>query len=1096
MPSDSPPASLFEKNGMGALVGGAAAERRERLLRLARLSDEKNADHTSLAVWWLVASPAAAVAVRSLLLSAGVPGRLHPGVMTLRQAAERLNRHARPALLPLGPAARRALIGEIASNAEHRSSLGPLEELKESPGLVDFLASRFRQLRRDGIAAEQAGETLRRLDGGRAGNVLANLYRDYLQALGRGSLIDDEGQIAAATDQAASADLKLQRLLIDLPLGVCPIEERLVQAIADHAEECFVACTGPIEEASASHPDRGTRLPASLKQRSGWCGLLDFRNPEVFTEPRSNRRPAALCLIRDHLFDDHADADQSADGVRVIAGGGLHDTARRVARRVKLMLTEGAVPSDLVLAAPDLERSAPRYVEALAEYGVPVAVDAAPHLASAPVMQIVLDLLTLVETDWSFEALTTLIRRSDLPLLGNREEAAGFSSARIATEWFVRELQVPSGQKYLHRQAEQIASRPDAGDHLDRLRDAGRAAVGVFETLAHALEALPEEATALGWFDAIDTVLRRLGHTGLTTAADPADRGAGDVIEEACASLENLARWRDRKPRLLRWRGMLELLRSWSQRLRLPNRDSSEGRVRLVGTTTAVGLSVRHLIVVDADETAFTSTTGDAEDAMLGFYELATTPTESLTFAYAALDASAQPMLPSPYVTEIERLFAPQATRRDNEPLLATVSTDLAPASNREWRQRAVLQAMAGEAKELTACDPSGALTTSLASISARARGETFGSWEGILDGAASHAILAERFGSQHLWSASQLELMATCPFKFFSRQVLRLDEAGELTLGIDHRRRGSLMHDALAECLTKLIETLPPGQTLRDVPPDELSLRLSNQIDELCDTGKLPLHEAALAAIEARQTSDWAERYADQQRRFHNDKRWNDLDRPLTPTLLEARFGPAKGEPDAAEDSRSTDRTFELTLPNGEVLQLTGRIDRIDTARHGDQLLFSVVDYKTSKELRSTRAQMESGKQLQPVLYAMAARELFLEDEAIPVAAGYWAVRQKGFVGPSDKELPLMTYDTEGRVLPSDAWQEVVDAVRQRCETLVADIRGGRFPMFNDDEHCGQRCEFRTVCRVGQARSLNKLPAGVDGQEKENPSPPRQQGN
>lgn len=993
-----------------------------------------------------------------------------PGVATIRQAAEAVIHQRQPACLPLGPAAKRALIGELAATAEHRSALGPLEELIESPGLIDFLSSRFRELRREGVGPDEANGALLRTDGKRTASVLARLYKDYLRALGQHQLLDEEGIVLAAIEELSRlAAPPSGELIIDLPAPPSEIDRRFVVALSRGYCRITVSLPCPTEASG--------RLPGAEARWRSWSEALTSGDPGFPSTPSpvSINCPEGLRAIQERLFDETHSASSAAGGVHVIAGAGRQDTARRVMRRIKKLLSSGqARPDEILLAAPRLEETAPRYAEAAAEYGVPIAIDLAPKLGEASTCTAALALFTLAESDWSFEALLAVLGRQDLPELDAAQPPQGFSSPRAAAEWFARELQIPSGGAYLQRQAEQLAARGSGSERIERLAAAAEASIGVFERLSEAVDSLPEEATPLGWFDALDAALQRLGHPGLGSAPEAADRAAGDALEEACASLENLARWRDRKPRPMHRKRMRLLLEAWSTRLRLPSRGETEGRVRLLGTTTAVGVMCERLFVVGSDEASFSGP--DPDEAMLFFSELASLPTKSLTFAYAALDDSAQPLASSPYVSDVERLFDEGATRVDNEPLLAPLGLGEAPASAREARTEAARQATGGKPAELASLG-SVALLVSLTSVNERSRGDTFGKWEGVLSGEQAQAALVERYGTEHLWSASQLELMATCPYKFFSRQVLRMAPIGELTLSADYRRRGSLMHDALAECLTAIVDELPAGKTLGDVPPNDLSERLARRIDALADIGKLPAHEGALLAIEARQATDWAGRYADQQQAFDKQKRWSILDRPLTPTLLEARFGPATGV-DGAEDSRSTDEPFELVLPGGETMLVTGRIDRIDAAQVGGQTLFTVVDYKTSKEYRSSRELMESGKQLQPVLYALAAEELFFEDEAVPVAAGYWAVRKKGFVAPKDSELPLFSLD-DGRVLPSEAWQDVVATVRRRCEEIVREVRGGSFPMHNDDDDCGKICEFRTVCRVGHARSVGKLPAG-----------------
>lgn len=960
--------------------------------------------------------------------------------------------------------------------ARHKQALGPLEPLMDSPGLVSFLSSRFRDLRRKGLGPNEASGALRKTDGEEAGGVLARLYRDYTAVLDRDNLADDEESILVATQMADRTNTP-RRLVIDLPLTLTPIEEALVAAILANVDEATIAIAGPEEGSPAA-----AQLPAAKLLRERWEKIAAVS--ELNSALEAEALPAGLAHVRRHLFNDDAPQLPTSNfplPTSILSGGSAHDTARRVARRVKLLLTSGVRPSDIVLAAPSIDATAPRYVEALREYGVPVVVDASPHLETAGVVGAIRVLLDLVESDWSYDALLGVLSRSDFAQLKNRGVA----------EWLVREQQIPAGRKYLLQQASQIAKLDAKSSGAKRLVEKAGAALPVLEWIAKACDKLPSEAAPLAWLDAIDAALRTLGHQGISASANPDDRRAGDVLEEAAAAIESLAHWRGRDPRPHTRREWNALVRAWAGRLRLPTQGAAEGRVRLVGTTTAIGLPCEHLIIVEAGESAFASPDAEgADEAMLHFYELCATPSQSLSFAYPALDSAAQPLMASPYVTDVERLFAPNALRAGERPLLTAIDHEAAPASLRELRIHAALQAVDGDAKSLAAYGAvSGpALLDGLRSIDSRARGDDFGPWEGVLLSDAASQKLADDFGPKHSWSASQLELMAMCPFKFFARSVLKMAPVGELALGVDYRRRGTVMHDALAECLSELVKELADGESLRSIPAETLTKKLVERINAQVTSGKLPAHEASLARIEAKQATTWAQSYAQQQAKYETDARWREAGVALKPALLEVRFGKSSGE-EGVEDEHSVNDVFEFELPGGEVLRISGRIDRIDTAKFGDYVLFTVVDYKTSKTYSVKVEHIESGKQLQPVLYALAAQKLLLGEKSIPVGAGYWALQSKGFVAPPHKDLPLVVFE-DGEARASDQWLETVETVRARCETLVRDVRTGRFPMNNDDEDCGRSCEFRTICRVAQARSVGKVAtisnddASADGAE------------
>jgi hypothetical protein len=96
---------------------------------------------------------------------------------------------------------------------------------------------------------------------------------------------------------------------------------------------------------------------------------------------------------------------------------------------------------------------------------------------------------------------------------------------------------------------------------------------------------------------------------------------------------------------------------------------------------------------------------------------------------------------------------------------------------------------------------------------------------------------------------------------------------------------------------------------------------------------------------------------------------------------------------------------------------------------------------------------------------------------DATPISAGYWSAAG----GFDDKgALAVVLGDSGG-----DEWQRVRTAVHDIVRRFVAGIRHGEFPVASRDDECTSYCDFKTVCRVTQVRSLNKLwPKEVESQE------------
>ena len=125
------------------------------------------------------------------------------------------------------------------------------------------------------------------------------------------------------------------------------------------------------------------------------------------------------------------------------------------------------------------------------------------------------------------------------------------------------------------------------------------------------------------------------------------------------------------------------------------------------------------------------------------------------------------------------------------------------------------------------------------------------------------------------------------------------------------------------------------------------------------------------------------------------------------------------------------------------------------------------MIDYKSGRRTSLKQEHIESGEQLQLPIYVAAAQALVFGGEAEPLAAGYWTM-SSGF--DAKGVLAVQQGDRSG-----DHWAQVQKVVQQRVGEFIAAIRRGEFPVASRDEQCTSRCDFNTVCRVAQVRSLGK---------------------
>ena len=313
------------------------------------------------------------------------------------------------------------------------------------------------------------------------------------------------------------------------------------------------------------------------------------------------------------------------------------------------------------------------------------------------------------------------------------------------------------------------------------------------------------------------------------------------------------------------------------------------------------------------------------------------------------------------------------------------------------------------------------------------------------------------------------MEKYASCPFRFFSAHGLGLNPLPELALETDYGQRGRLAHDVLATLHRKMNEP-DLRRSPAELGADECS-RLTDEtlaiLFESIPPGS-PL-ELALRKIDFSLIGEWLKQYLGQHERYDADIAATD--ETLRPAHFEVSFG-MKRRGSEEVDKISTEKPFELRVGE-EMLRFSGRIDRIDIGLVGGQVVFNVLDYKTGSRKKLQQADFEQGLALQLPLYAMAVQELLMIDRrAVPWRVGYWYLKDKGFEGHS---LPQFFGPGDDGLQETDDWKALRGTLLERVVSLVRGIRGGMFPVFSLDEQCTSRCEFKTVCRIGQVRALDK---------------------
>ena len=343
----------------------------------------------------------------------------------------------------------------------------------------------------------------------------------------------------------------------------------------------------------------------------------------------------------------------------------------------------------------------------------------------------------------------------------------------------------------------------------------------------------------------------------------------------------------------------------------------------------------------------------------------------------------------------------------------------------------------------------------------------------------------------EHIYSVTELEIYARCPFQYFINNVLKFrveeDETEDELSGLE---RGSLLHDILFEFYNNRHnqKRLPIGQC-----DEEAFKEAKAQLNELLDSNAEKKRNRRKEKLIGENNLFWETDIEKLRIALH---KWLAAERtyglPVTPRYFEVSFGQER-------ELRYPELSCREPITIGDV-RMTGKIDRIDIGNG----TFNIVDYKTgSSTVRMP--EILSGRSLQLPIYLQTAKKLLEMHGGIglePAAGLYYKVRLDQFnaeLGIGTESQNGDAYNAyngrdwrpvssrNGQLLADETFDARLARVSGYVQHYVDSISKGTFPLitrvetFVDSEEEGDTpitpknktepcnyCSYKRVCRVG----------------------------
>jgi RecB family exonuclease len=910
-------------------------------------------------------------------LSAACGAAFNLRVETIGQhAGARLAAAGRP---PLSREAAAALLRTVFEGLAGRGEVPHLAPLAGTRGGLRLLGTALEELIAEDVDfGSFAGAA--RATGDSCLMALARVAVDYRGALEERGWVHPAAAAGAAAAVGAGEGPRL--LLVDGFQFLRAGEARLVAAMAGEAGEALIAID----------PGAGGRAGPTLEAlRATFPGAVE--REVAFAAP-------APALARGEAVD-------------------REEQVRAVAHRVKELLAEDPAlrPSAIAVGARQVAPYARLARQVFGEYDIPLDTAAAEPLAMRPPGSWLLRLLRLGRNGWRLRDLLPVLRSG---YCDSRRWILEGELGRAARE--ARRARIWGGRDMAERIAtalEQPAAPDTPVDEFGR-----RAAEGMRAALTALAELVDRpEASVAAHASAIDAAL--FGPRGIVPPALRDGLETRSEIEALRRTLLALQATDDLvggpAVPFEEFAGQLEAaMEAPSVQLR------EAGGVLLAPLHTLHGLRFEHVLVMGLIEGEFPAPQArfglldDRARALLAEAGLALPPparsTErelwrsaltrasgSFTGWCTKVDGRGRPAAPSTFYGEL-----PGAARRRpalTEPAVAASRRELAMACARGWERGGVHRPGALESWEVVR-----------RAVPVEHGRRSFGNaaaFEGM-PGAAGGPYL----DPGRPWSASRFESYRTCPFQFYGKYVLHLDEVDQEQDEADAAMRGHIVHAILEDAIRPLAE--------RRLALDRESL--AEAVERLRSNGPRIWNEAPATHGFGR-AALW---------RLQGVRVIEDL------VALLRREADASSKRGVQRVHGVEVRLEELGGSAGLPVALAGAIDRVDV---GDDFVV-VVDYKSGREIK--KKEVAEAELLQLQLYGEVARAALGKQHIV----GRYAILRH-------KDVEFDTRDRADRGIVRDGLAVAAE--------IVGLVDAGKFGVHPRPATCPKHCAFKNGCRVNQ---------------------------
>ena len=889
-----------------------------------------------------------------------------------------------------------------------------------APSLSAAVADMIEELSASGISPEQltGAAAMSEVSDKPQVKLLMEVYSAYEHILAARGLADPAGMLSHLADRFDPSWLSsYSTIIIDGLHDASELQARILLRIAGH-HDCTFLVDAPspdsIRNAGDYHPLR------LVKEFLARIGLMVG---EATASSATDDSYLADALFSAGSFDEAAKKAPPSfrKDLRLLSAITMREEVSFIASEVKQSLRAGMPPDSILVAFPSLDEYGPLAEELFTDYGIPYNRALGRQLSTSPVTTAVVSLLSSCREDFSGPS---LLRIFSSPFLKFGEAP----SLAPALARLMAERRITGGRHKLLAALKRSSPEAAGPDVLtEPLRD-----------LFAALEpfSAKDPASLTVWMDRLSSLLSWSGLSGrVTLIKGPLNRNlqAYKKLAETLTSLRQAGNlFPEYSYTFSEW---LFLLKKTFMHARFQVPPDDEGGVQILGMEESIGHAWQEIYLGGLMDGTFPrrlpqniflpEATLEAlgvrtlENARLNaashFYRLLlSAPRVTLTWPENVGD---KPIVPSPFLAELTPLRKAGVLKETSN-----VQFSLKVEESRSIPELAKALSLAGDLSGLeTVLDSD---IEGMAGISAG------------LDYKPAETPGTVGTRERTEFSVTELDDYLKCPYDYYVKRLLRISPLEEVSEDISALDRGSKAHAILRRFYEEWKGPVTAGD--RDKAKELLAAFADREFGHEADTFRNRREKDLFVTV-------MAERFLDAEEVF-----WRQSFRPA---YLEKKI-----------------ESFKLALTDGTIVEIHGKIDRIDVDDNGN---FIIVDYKTGGyPLPLMTAEQEI---FQLPVYAVMARQTLTDKDPVlrrSIGLAYYDLAGKN-KGPTrdvvlyDKEALVDQPSTKPKASQKSAEEfeailtMSIDSARRAVEGIVA----GNFPSTPLDENRCRNCPNEMMC-------------------------------